>query len=123
MRPRTGSVAGQYNLAYLYEQGTGIKQDQQEAAKWYQLAAEGGDPIAQYDIGQRYELGVGVATNHMQAFKWLTLAAARGQVDSQKMLQAVRREISGDELSQAKQLVQQFTPRSAATSSASTVPN
>ena len=103
-----GSVAGQYNLAYLYEQGSGVPPDEHEAAKWYELAAEGGDPIAQYDIGQRCELGVGVATNRVQAFKWLTLAAAQGQADSAKLLPAVKRELSGDELTQARQLVKEF---------------
>jgi localization factor PodJL len=109
---QSGSVAGQYNLAYLYEQGTGVKQDESEAAKWYQLAAEGGDPVAQYDIGQRYELGVGVATNRVQAFKWLSLAAAQGQPDSAKRLPGLKREMSGPELSEAGQLVKEFTPRS-----------
>jgi TPR repeat protein len=106
-----GSVAGQYNLAYLYEQGTGVKQDEKEAAKWYQLAAEGGDPIAQFDIGQRYKLGVGVATNLVQALKWLSLAAAQGQSDSAKLLPVVQNQMSGDQLTEARQLVSQFTPR------------
>jgi len=106
-----GSVAGQYNLAYLYEQGTGVKQDEKEAAKWYQLAAEGGDPIAQFDIGQRYKLGVGFATNLVQAFKWLSLAAAQGQSDSAKLLPEVQNQMSGDQLTEARQLVSQFTPR------------
>jgi TPR repeat protein len=104
-------VAGQYNLAYLYEQGTGVKQDEKEAAKWYQLAADGGDPIAQYDIGQRYKLGLGVSTNLIQAFKWLTLAATQGQSDSAKLLPEVESQMSGDQLTEARQLVSQFTPR------------
>jgi localization factor PodJL len=107
----SGSVAGQYDLAYLYEQGTGVKQDEHEAAKWYQFAAEGGDPVAQYDIGQRCKLGLGVATNRVQAYKWLALAAAQGQADSAKLLPDVQREMSGAELTEAKQLVEKFTPR------------
>ena len=107
----SGSVAGQYNLAYLYEQGTGVKQDEKEAAKWYQLAAEGGDAIAQYDLGQRYELGVGVSTNLVQSFRWLTLAANLGQSDSANLLPNVKSQMSGDQLAEARQLVNQFTPR------------
>ena len=106
-----GSVAGQYDLAYLYEQGTGVKQGEQAAAKWYQLAAEGGDPTAQFDIGQRYQLGLGVTTNLVQSYKWLALAAAQGQADSITLLSSVKREMSGEELAQAQQLVSQFTPR------------
>ncbi len=106
-----GSVAGQYDLAYLYEQGNGVKPDEHEAAKWCQLAAEGGDPVAQYDIGQRCRLGVGVATNRVQAYKWLALAAAQGQADSAKLLPEVQREMSGAELTEARQLAEKFTPR------------
>ena len=108
-----GSVAAQYDLAFLYEQGSGVKKDRQQAAKWYQLAAEGGDPLAQFDIGQRYALGVGVTTNRVEAFKWLALAAAAGQPDSAKLLSELKRQMSGDELTQAAQLVRQFSPRTA----------
>jgi len=104
-----GCVSAQYDLAYLYEQGSGVKQDEQAAAKWYELAAEGGDALAQYDIGQRYTLGVGVAMNRVQAWKWLSLAASQGQPDSTKLLAGLKREMSADELSQASQLISQFT--------------
>jgi TPR repeat protein len=106
-----GSVAGQYDLAYLYEQGTGVKHDEREAAKWHELAAEGGDPLAQFDLGQRYHLGLGVSTNRIQAFKWLTLAAAQNQPDSAKLLPVLERELSAEELSEARRLVAQFAPR------------
>ena len=78
-----GNVAAQYNLAYLYEQGSGVDQSESEASKWYQLAAKGGDPLAQFDIGQRYHLGLGVTANQAEAVKWLTLAAAQGQARSE----------------------------------------
>src|SRR5437773_11688392 len=54
------------------------------AAKWYQLAAEAGEPIAQFDIAQRYELGIGVKADAVEALKWFSLAAAQGQKDSIK---------------------------------------
>ena len=109
-----GSVAGQYDLAYLYEQGSGVERNETEAAKWYESAASGGDPLAQYDIGQRYLLGVGVSTNRTQAFKWLTLAAGQGQADSTRLLPEVKGQLSAAELTQANQLVKEFVPRAAA---------
>ena len=90
MAAEKGSVAGQYNLAYLYEQGSGVEKNETEAAKWYELAAEGGNPLAQYDIGQRYMLGIGVTTNRVNACKWLTLAAAQAQSDSKNVLRDLK---------------------------------
>jgi hypothetical protein len=99
-----GSVAGEYNLAYLYEQGIGLEKNEVEAAKWYEAAAAGGDPVAQYQIGQRYMLGVGVATNRVQACKWLTRAAQQGQKDSQTLLPHLKQSMSSDELAKAASL-------------------
>jgi len=98
-------------LAYLYEQGSGVEKSETEAAKWYELAASGGDPIAQYDIGQRYLLGVGVSTNLPQACKWLTLAAGQGQADSTRLLRDLKSQLSAAELAQANQLLKEFVPR------------
>jgi TPR repeat protein len=108
-----GSVAGQYDLAYLYEQGTGVAQSEINAAKWYELAAEGGDSTAQYDIGQRYELGIGVKTNLVSAFKWLSLASAQGQSDASKMIDDLKSKMTDADIAQAKQLVSSFVPRTA----------
>jgi hypothetical protein len=108
-----GNVAGQYNLAYLYEQGLGVDKNETEAAKWYELAATGGDPIAQYDIGQRYRLGMGVATNLVQAYKWLMLAAGQGQADSKNRLAELKPQLTPDQLREADQRVQEFVSEKA----------
>jgi hypothetical protein len=108
-----GSVAGQYDLAYLYEQGSGVIRSEADAAKWYQLAAEGGDPLAQFDIGQRYLLGVGVPTNRVQAFKWLKLAAIQGQTDAGSLLQKLKSQMTSEESVHANQFVTEFIPRAA----------
>lgn len=106
-----GNVAAQYNLAYLYEQGSGVDQSESEASKWYQLAAKGGDPLAQFDIGQRYHLGLGVTANQAEAVKWLTLAAAQGQADSIKLLAKLKSILSAADLATGAQSAQTFTTR------------
>lgn len=39
---RLGSAAGQYNLAYCFERGEGVRANFQLASKWYRAAAEQG---------------------------------------------------------------------------------
>ena len=54
----------------------GVAQDYSEAAKWYALAAEGGDPYAQNNLGVFYKYGRGVPKDLVQAYKWFNLAAS-----------------------------------------------
>ena len=44
-------------------------ENDQEAVKWFRLAAEQGDADAQYNLGYMYALGEGVAKNDQEAVK------------------------------------------------------
>lgn len=52
-----GSRDAQLKLAYLLEQGLGGKVNFDEAARWYTLAANQGQPIAQYLLGRLNQMG------------------------------------------------------------------
>jgi len=54
----------------MYENGSGVKQDYAEAAKWYRKAAERGDARAQYNLGFMYLNGTGVPQDYAEAEKW-----------------------------------------------------
>lgn len=54
-----GDAAAQTLLGVIYDTGSGIPQDEQKAAQWYQIAAENGNPQAAYHLGQYYLLGRG----------------------------------------------------------------
>jgi TPR repeat protein len=41
-----GSTSAMYNLGLVYSQGSGVEHDEQNAAKWYLMAAQRGDLIA-----------------------------------------------------------------------------
>lgn len=50
-------------------------------SRWFQRAAQSGDPDAQYNLGLMYANGTGVAQDHLLAHVWFSLAAngyARG---------------------------------------------
>lgn len=66
-----------------YYNGEGVKQDYQEALKWFRKAADKGDTDAQYEIGTMYAAGDGVTADPIEALKWLRKAAAQGNADAQ----------------------------------------
>jgi hypothetical protein len=69
-----GNAAAQFNVAALYEKGSGVAQDRAEAARWYQEAAKQGDLDAQMKIAMLYEEGVGVTKDTDAARKWYRAA-------------------------------------------------
>jgi len=42
MSSAADNASGMCSLGYMYEKGTGVKQDEKEAAQWYEKAAKQG---------------------------------------------------------------------------------
>ena len=72
-----GHAESKYHLGEIYELGgQGIKQDYQEAIKWYTQAAEEGSVRAQLTLGKIYEKGdLGIKQDSEESSKWRRLAA------------------------------------------------
>ena len=70
-----GNANAQNLVGEMYFLGKGVKQDYQEAAKWYRKAAEQGDANAQYNLGFMYKNGQGVKQDYQEAAKWYRKAA------------------------------------------------
>jgi len=81
-----GHAHAQYNLGIMYQDGAGVAQSDEEAVKWYQLAAVQGLPGSQSNLGLMYQNGTGVAQNHEEAVKWYQLAADQGYALAQSNL-------------------------------------
>ncbi len=81
-----GDPAAQNNLAVMYVNGQGIKQDYTVAAQWYTEAAEQGLLDAQYNIATMYYEGKGVVQDTLSALVWYHLAATQGDAMSQLKL-------------------------------------
>ena len=69
----------QYNLGVMYEEGRGVQQDYQQAAAWYEKAANQGYVQAQNNLGAWYE----VHRDYEQAMFWYQKAANQGHARSQ----------------------------------------
>ncbi len=65
-------------IAELYRDGLGVKKDPVEAARWYKLAADRGDPQAQFQLAAAALRGEGLPENKALAKSLLEKAAAQG---------------------------------------------
>lgn len=70
-----GHAFAQFALGTMYKKGLGVPQDNNEAARWIQLAAEQGNADAQLQLGMMYRKGQGVSRDESEAAKWHQLAA------------------------------------------------
>ena len=78
-----GDADGEFGMGLLYANGFGVPLDDEQALKWYQLAAAQSHAEAQCNIAVMYANGWGVAQSDDEAFKWYSLAAEQGVTPAQ----------------------------------------
>ncbi len=78
-----GDANGQFGLGLLYANGWGVDLNDDEALKWYGLAAGQGHGEAAYSLGVMNANGWGVPQSDDEAFKWYSMAADRGFTTAQ----------------------------------------
>jgi TPR repeat protein len=81
-----GDARAQTTLGWMYDNGTGVAQDDVEAVRLYRLAAEQGYANAQYNLGEMYRFGNGVAQDYGEAERLFRLSAEQGDADAQNNL-------------------------------------
>lgn len=82
-----GDPQAQYLLANRYRAGlAGAAPDRQQAAAWYQKAAEQGHAPAQVNLGVMYANGRGLAHSDERAVHWYRAAAEQGDAVAQNNL-------------------------------------
>jgi len=81
-----GNSDAQFDLAQLYDQGVGVKQNTQEAIKYYRLAAAQQDLRAEYTLAILYLDGRDAATDHKKGIELLEDTAFKGNVLAQYAL-------------------------------------
>jgi TPR repeat protein len=69
-----GDVSMQLLVGSIYDFGQGVPQDDAEAVKWYERAAEQGSAKGQYQAGAVYARSAQIK-DPVQGYKWLTIAA------------------------------------------------
>lgn len=83
---KAGNPLAQVVAASLYENGTGVERDLEQAAQWYRKAAEQGYHRGEHHLGRMYHFGLGVPEDQALAARWLRRAADRGDAQAQGLL-------------------------------------
>src|SRR5580658_3031045 len=79
-----GDVAAQVAVGESYEAGTGVPKDLQQAAAWYQKAADKNDMSGELHLAALYrDGGKGFARDMAQAAVWFQKAADQGDVEAE----------------------------------------
>ncbi len=81
-----GHVSAQFGMGLLNANGFGVPFDNEQALKWYRLAAAQGNAEAQCNLGVMYANGWGVPQSDESAFEWYSLAADYGVTEAQTNL-------------------------------------
>src|SRR3990172_2396908 len=77
-----GEAKAQSALGFLYLTGLRVEQNDKEAARWFEAAANQGVPEAQYYLGTLYLQGRGVPANPPAAHFWCELAISLGLTEA-----------------------------------------
>lgn len=83
---KIGSPYAQYNLAYNYEVGRGIEQNDEMAFELYKSSAEKGCAFSQKTLGSWYYNGHYVNQDYEEAVKWYERAANKKYAEAQNAL-------------------------------------
>ncbi|MEM9331997.1 MAG: tetratricopeptide repeat protein [Pseudomonadota bacterium] len=75
---QAGDDAAQTLIAELYERGLGIAQDQKEAARWYEIAANSGNREAQFAYGLKLLEGTNLEKDVERGLEMMKAAAEAG---------------------------------------------
>ena len=79
-----GMVSAMHSIAHTHLYGiAGVKQDYDEAFKWFSRAAQNGCPQAMYHLGLMNAEGLGIPRNPQLAFEWYGKSAERGDEDAE----------------------------------------
>ena len=104
----------QNNLGACYGKGQGVAKDELEALKWYRKAAEQNNALAQTIWAYCYYNGQGVAKDYVEAYKWSLLSSAQGDEAAKKVMSALERVMTREQIAEGQKLARNFKPRESA---------
>jgi TPR repeat protein len=103
-----GNRKAMHELAVAYAQGQGTAKDPTEAARWFSRAAGFGYVDSQFNLAVLYERGEGVPQSLLDAYKWYAVASRAGDTESKARLEALRTQLSDDDLAVAQHAANAF---------------
>ncbi|MBR2147467.1 MAG: SEL1-like repeat protein [Muribaculaceae bacterium] len=77
------TIEAEYSLGFCYYNGYGVEENNDEAFRWFKIAADKGNSKAQYYTGKCYFNGWGVDKDKTEAVRWYRMAAEQGESEAQ----------------------------------------
>ena len=105
-----GLPVAQTYFGLLHANGMGVEPSEEKAAEWFRKAANYGEPMGQAALGAATFLGGGVPEDRVEAYKWTSLAAEQGNERAAEYLPLIERELTEQELADARSRVEAFAP-------------
>ena len=110
-----GDAVAQHNLGLKYHTGEGVPQDDEEAVRWYRLAADQGLAVAQSMLSFMYATGRGVPQDDTLAHMWCNLAASNLTGDDRDLAvtnrDQVAKEMTPEAIAEAQRLASEWKPK------------
>jgi TPR repeat protein len=103
-----GEPRAQYDLGLMYDKGQGVPQNDAEAMRWYERAAEQGEPRAQYNLGLMHLNGQGVPPDVVKAYFWVSLSASQGNAHALDARDYISESMSVAQIAEGKRLVREY---------------
>jgi len=98
-----GHALAQYNIALMHKMGLGVPKSEKEARKWARLAAKQGHAEAQQLMGSLYYKRIGEESpDVLRAYIWYEASAAQGNVEAQKDLASLTKEMTPQQIAEAR---------------------
>ena len=104
-----GHAKAQHFLAMMYANGTGVAQDDAQAAYWYERTAEQGDAEAQLTFAMLCALGKGIPADLAAACRWARRSLRQGNKKAQKTLNIIRDQAREEAVTEMKAAMEAHT--------------
>ena len=98
-----GDAEAQFQMGVRYHNGEGVPQDDTQAMKWFELAAEQGHINAQSRIGAYYWAGRGVPVDLFKSYFWSAIAMHQGDEISKGRLEGLSLQMTRAQVAAASQ--------------------
>lgn len=82
--------------------GTGVRQDDAEATRWFVKAADAGHPSGMFFAGVAFWSGRGIARDMVEGYKWLDLSAKLGHTSAVTAREGLTRVLTPQQIDEAK---------------------
>jgi TPR repeat protein len=105
-----GNRKAMHDLAVAYAEGLGGVKRPSEAVRWFARASSLGYVDSEFNLAVLYERGDGVPQSLVDAFKWYAIAGAQGDAESKLRLDALRTQLSAEDLAAAQRAADAFHP-------------